>query len=323
MSDETRCAVCGWPLSTTPDEGCTRGNCSMRPLPRRYADYERAKREYAPAVLPEPEPPSPLEADLATLRQQLAEALGQLRIAKALTIHHANGEVVTQGSFNALNAAYYSANAKLAATEKQLEEAKDEWNKWVKRNSTWIAEVIVYQKERDDANAKLAAASIREATLREAIEKRLHETEAIGDVPQAIGERYGYEWVLSLLVAAPDDGVVIRGLRELQAEQVPWVKHNFGDRPSWMPLLGAVEELGELAHAHLKQAQGIRVSEDHDAKAKDAVADVVIYLADYCTARGFDLQSLVLETWDRVKQRDWKAHPSDADALLREMGVSR
>lgn len=107
------------------------------------------------------------------------------------------------------------------------------------------------------------------------------------------------------------------GLRRLQTEQVPWVKHNFGDRPSWMPLLGAVEELGELAHAHLKQAQGIRVSEDHDAKAKDAVADVVIYLADYCTARGYDLESLVMDTWDKVKQRDWKAHPADADAALR------
>ena len=25
---------------------------------------------------------------------------------------------------------------------------------------------------------------------------------------------------------------------QLQAEQAPWVEHNFGDRPSWMPLLG-------------------------------------------------------------------------------------
>ena len=103
------------------------------------------------------------------------------------------------------------------------------------------------------------------------------------------------------------------GLRRLQAEQVPWVKHNFGDRPSWMPLLGAVEELGELAHAHLKQAQGIRVSENHDEKARDAVADIVIYLADYCSSRGFDLETLVMETWDKVKLRDWKKDPAHAD----------
>lgn len=107
----------------------------------------------------------------------------------------------------------------------------------------------------------------------------------------------------------------LRGLRELQAEQIPWVKHNFGDRPSWMPLFGAVEELGELAHAHLKEAQGIRVSENHRENARDAVADIIIYLADYASAVGFDLQSIVMETWDKVKNRDWKKNPADAAAL--------
>ncbi len=95
----------------------------------------------------------------------------------------------------------------------------------------------------------------------------------------------------------------------MQEEQVPWVEHNFPGRPSWMPLLGIMEELGELAHAHLKQAQGIRTEEDHDALARDAVADIVIFLADYCSARGFDLESLVKETWAEVKKRDWKANP--------------
>lgn len=98
-------------------------------------------------------------------------------------------------------------------------------------------------------------------------------------------------------------------LRQLQDEQRPWVKHNFGDRPSWMPLLGIMEELGELAHAHLKMAQGIRTSEDHLAKAKDAVGDIVVFLADYCSAMGFDLETLVEETWEKVKKRDWKADP--------------
>lgn len=101
-------------------------------------------------------------------------------------------------------------------------------------------------------------------------------------------------------------------LRNLQNEQRPWVKHNFGDRPSWMPLLGIVEELGELAHAHLKQAQGIRRQENHEELAKDAVADIVIFLADYCSARGFDLEQLVSDTWAEVKQRDWKKNPETA-----------
>jgi NTP pyrophosphatase (non-canonical NTP hydrolase) len=107
-------------------------------------------------------------------------------------------------------------------------------------------------------------------------------------------------------------------LRKLQEEQKPWVKHNFGDRPSWMPLLGAMEELGELAHAHLKEAQGIRNHENHVEKAKDAIADIVIFLADYCSARGLDFESIVQETWDKVKQRDWKKNPDTAYVGLGE-----
>ncbi|KKL69661.1 hypothetical protein LCGC14_2112650, partial [marine sediment metagenome] len=107
-------------------------------------------------------------------------------------------------------------------------------------------------------------------------------------------------------------------LRQLQEEQRPWVQHNFGDRPDWMPLLGVMEELGELAHAHIKQAQGIRTREDHDANGQDAVADVVIFLADYCSARGWDLHDCVERTWAKVKQRDWKADPEGAALAQRE-----
>jgi hypothetical protein len=33
-----RCAVCGWPLADKPEDGCTRGNCSMRPRPQEPVD---------------------------------------------------------------------------------------------------------------------------------------------------------------------------------------------------------------------------------------------------------------------------------------------
>ena len=102
--------------------------------------------------------------------------------------------------------------------------------------------------------------------------------------------------------------------RRLQEDQREWVKHNFPDRKSYFPLLGAVEELGELAHAHLKREQGIRGSaEQHLTAAKDAVADIVIFLADYCTANNFDFQEIMEETWAKVKKRDWKKNPLDAD----------
>lgn len=99
-------------------------------------------------------------------------------------------------------------------------------------------------------------------------------------------------------------------LSDLQKQQAPWVEHNFPGREAYYPLLGAVEELGELAHSHLKMIQGIRgTKEEHLAKAKDAVADVVIFLSDYCTAMGFDFQQCVEETWVMVQKRDWQKDP--------------
>lgn len=42
---DSRCAVCGWPLAESVEEGCVRGNCSMRPRPGWLYAPERAKRE--------------------------------------------------------------------------------------------------------------------------------------------------------------------------------------------------------------------------------------------------------------------------------------
>ncbi len=102
-------------------------------------------------------------------------------------------------------------------------------------------------------------------------------------------------------------------LRQLQEEVRPWTEHNFGHRPSWQPLLGLMEELGELSHAHLKGEQKIRTNEDHLASAQDAVGDLIIYLADYCNLRGFDMQTILQATWEKVMKRDWIASPGTGD----------
>jgi len=95
-------------------------------------------------------------------------------------------------------------------------------------------------------------------------------------------------------------------LGELQHELKTWQKHNFPGRDAWEPLVGVMEESGELAHAHLKRHQGIRgTPEDLDEAAKDAVGDIIVYLADYCNARGFDLQGCLNAAWFEVRQRDW------------------
>lgn len=105
-------------------------------------------------------------------------------------------------------------------------------------------------------------------------------------------------------------------LRRIQREHKKWSARNFGeDVPTWHPLLGVVEEIGELCHAHLKEAQGIRTNEDHIANAKDAVGDTVIYLIDYCNRRGFDFADILLETWKQVRARDWIKNPEIGKAV--------
>lgn len=96
-------------------------------------------------------------------------------------------------------------------------------------------------------------------------------------------------------------------LRELQQVVDAWVKYNFPNQVAYQPLLGVVEEVGELSHSHLKEEQNIRGSvEEHQAKAKDAIGDIVIYLCNYCSLRGFDLESCVDTAWREVRDRDWQ-----------------
>lgn len=110
------------------------------------------------------------------------------------------------------------------------------------------------------------------------------------------------------LVVYVGEGTYI-GLHDIQQDQRRWQEHNFPGRESWVPLLGVVEELGEIAHAYIKKHQGIRIQEDHTAKLKDGAADLVIFLCDFASSMGFDLEEEVRRTWAVVKQRDWKANP--------------
>lgn len=91
-----------------------------------------------------------------------------------------------------------------------------------------------------------------------------------------------------------------------------WAEKNFGpDVPVWQPLLGIGEELGELNHHFLKRAQGIRgTAEEHREAMGDAVADIFIYLVDFCNRERIDLDWEIRKAWtNTVSKRDWKANP--------------
>lgn len=109
-----------------------------------------------------------------------------------------------------------------------------------------------------------------------------------------------------------------------------WAEENFGDgddiqhslarrwqedgRPAGADVgalfctLGVNEEAGELTHSVLKRAQGVRLDEEDvgDAAEQDAVGDIVVYLADFCHRRGYDLEECVDRAWNgEVSNREW------------------
>lgn len=71
--------------------------------------------------------------------------------------------------------------------------------------------------------------------------------------------------------------------RTLQAQHKIWVLHNFGEREPWQPLLGMAEEIAELNEA---------LGSSKESEVRDALADIMIFMADFATAMGMDLQSL-------------------------------
>jgi NTP pyrophosphatase (non-canonical NTP hydrolase) len=99
----------------------------------------------------------------------------------------------------------------------------------------------------------------------------------------------------------------IVNLKKFQEEQKEWSERNFPviGNHNYRPLLGVMEELGELAHAHLKAEQGIRTNQNHLEAKIDAIGDIVIYLSDYCNKEGLSLNDCINDTWSKVKQRDW------------------
>jgi len=99
-----------------------------------------------------------------------------------------------------------------------------------------------------------------------------------------------------------------------QRQVAEWADKNFGLTPAYRPLLGAVEEIGELTHAQLKKEQDVRKGVSRfEADASDAIGDLLIYLAHYCQVAGLSLQQSVDKTWAKVRQRDWKKFPETGE----------
>jgi NTP pyrophosphatase (non-canonical NTP hydrolase) len=99
---------------------------------------------------------------------------------------------------------------------------------------------------------------------------------------------------------------------KIQQQQKLWAEYNFPENDDIDQFLGVVEEVGELAHAILKLRQGIRLGEDHRAKEKDAIGDILIFLLGYCNDSNLNLLEILENTWGIVVKRDWQAHRKES-----------
>ena len=99
-------------------------------------------------------------------------------------------------------------------------------------------------------------------------------------------------------------------LSALQKAHKAWIDDNFPGRDHYYHILGAIEELGELAHAELKLLEAIRGGpEGHTAKARDAIGDVIFFLMGYASDHGWSMEEILAEVWAEVSQRNWRRFP--------------
>ena len=73
------------------------------------------------------------------------------------------------------------------------------------------------------------------------------------------------------------------------------------------PLIGIMEELGELSHAHLKGEQGIKHSPEEIIRLKvDAIGDILVFLCGYCDSQNLLLSDCAEVAWKEIKDREYK-----------------
>jgi len=97
------------------------------------------------------------------------------------------------------------------------------------------------------------------------------------------------------------------GLNMAQCEIIGARSHVTAD-----PVINSAIEVGKLAHAHLKCAQGIRTTEDHEMARRTQVGRLIVWLRLFGRNSDMDFDGVVINTWEEVRKRDWKKDPAGA-----------
>jgi NTP pyrophosphatase (non-canonical NTP hydrolase) len=111
-------------------------------------------------------------------------------------------------------------------------------------------------------------------------------------------------------------------LSTVQRESREWRAQAYPEtRNIELQALGVCEEAGELAHAVLKNKQGIR-GYDRDKTRKevaDAIGDIMIYACGVADELDIDVSRAVHDAWQHVKERNI-TQGSDAGETVNHLG---
>lgn len=77
-------------------------------------------------------------------------------------------------------------------------------------------------------------------------------------------------------------------------------KSNSSDQLEYHALHGMVGEIGELHSLYQKEYQGHTFDEEH---AKKELGDLCWFIAEYCTAKGWNLSDVMQMNIDKLKAR--------------------
>jgi NTP pyrophosphatase (non-canonical NTP hydrolase) len=97
----------------------------------------------------------------------------------------------------------------------------------------------------------------------------------------------------------------MKSIDEIQDEVQEWGARNFPDATPLYCVLGLQEEVGELSRVHLKRLEKIKPEQTTHAIEKDVVGDIAVLLIYYCALAGLDFETVLNETWEQVRQRDY------------------
>lgn len=134
--------------------------------------------------------------------------------------------------------------------------------------------------------------------------------------------------------------VLMKSLQQIQQEAAEWDQKTFGTNDdnysketgspcgSWNNFFGIVEEIGELARTIICANQGRKGYSDSAKRKRDRIdscCDILIFLMNYSSREGFDLQTELNRTWDEIVSKrtlaNWEQHNHKPKPVVAEMDV--